>query len=205
LATRKKAAVLEPPVEEAETQPPQNGKDAAETEKQVILWATPGTMTERGFVPPLGNYIVWIDIDLYPDIPDFRAGIRMDIAWRVINGGEDAPGEHAMEKRCRRMSLIIPDFEGWQLLDPLTQQPIPQPDPADWATYECIAWWTGPFKELGDWLMTTGWRKAVESALGNSKRVSTKPPSSSRRAKSTNGTSSPEKSESAEPSAEPQD
>jgi hypothetical protein len=139
----------------------------ARTDKAAIEWATPGTITERGFVPPLSNALTWVDCDLYPEYPQLRVGIRLGVAWRVISNKEQAPGKNPRERALRALSLVAPDFEGFPLIDPLTGQEVPKPDPADYETYNCIGWWTGPFMDIGQWILSAGYQAAYKQATKN--------------------------------------
>lgn len=145
---------------------------------EVEAWASPGTRTAQGYVPKRTPRIEWITCEEFdPELGDLKAGIDIGVAMRVFEG-VDVPGKDALERRQRRLSVLVPRFEGWAMLDDITMQPLPCPDPADPETYRTLAHPLSSLYSLGQWLQLQGITKALVQSTSFLSKASTKVESS---------------------------
>lgn len=157
MATRKKAAVPTPPVEEAST----NGK-----EPHILAGLIPGTLTDAGAFVPRGA-IRRVPCDIYPGLKDFAVYFRTSVAWRVVRDDYECEGETPVERECKKLCAFIADFDGWNFADPVDGKPIPKPDPTDWRTFTPIVWIHGTLADLYPWLVGRGLNSALEQPSKN--------------------------------------
>lgn len=151
MATRKSKAA---PIEEV-------------AQAEVEAWATPGTIGPNGFVPRRRPMIEWVDCsELYPELPDLRAGIDVGVAMRVYNGGANTPGATPVERAMRRLSVLIPQWEGWHFADDITGLPIPCPSPDNPETYAPLVSQWSALSEFGVWLQGKGVTQAITQSMG---------------------------------------
>jgi hypothetical protein len=154
VTTRKKAAVQEPLV-------PQNGKAHA----HVLAGLVPGTLTEAGAYVPRGS-VQRVPCDIFPGL-DLKVDFLTSVAYKLTREDYEGPGDNPVERECRKLCAFVRGFEGWNFVDPVTDEPIPCPDPSDWQTFYPIVWVYGPLTELYTWLVGRGLTRALNQAMGN--------------------------------------
>ena len=164
--SRPSKSVIPEETEEISLVPQEEPKAPEPLAKHVLPTLRPNSMTEKGFMPR--GTVVRVPCDIYPGLEGFAVRFNVSIAYRIFRDDYEGPGETAVEKGCRKMAAMVDGFEGWNFIDPLTEEVIPEPNHEDWESWRCINWTYGALTELFDWIMGVGYTKALNIATGNS-------------------------------------
>lgn len=136
--------------------------------KLALSGLVPGTITPSGAYVPSGM-VISIPCDVYPGL-DLRVKFNVAVMFVVTRMEYEGPGETVVEKECRRLCTLIAGFENWNFVDPITGEPIPEPDRNDWTTFLPIVSALGWLSELHVWLVGPGLLNAFEKSMGNLQR-----------------------------------
>lgn len=126
---------------------------------------TPGTLTATGAYVAHGQ-TASVDCPLYTGL-NLRVVFNVQVAFGITRDKYVGPGDTPVEQAARRCMAMVAGFENWNFADPLTLEPIPEPNHADWESWRPLVGSTGVLTDLYFWILGPGLIRALNQSLGN--------------------------------------